>query len=144
MTYRFVARLLIPALIAGIGLPAAAQTQQFDDLQVHYNAVPASVLGEDMARAYGLSRSGGQGLVTIAVQEADGTSVDAALRGTATNLAGHRKEIRFRELDEDGVVSHIGQFPASGRDTWRFAIEITPQERNASYTLSFQREFFGN
>lgn len=144
MTQRLFARLSISTLIATIAFPVAAQTQQFDDLQVHYNAVPASVLGEEMARAYGLSRSGGQGLVTIAVQDAEGVPVDAVVQGSATNLAGHRKDIRFRELDEDGVVSHIGQFPASGRDTWRFAIEIRPQDRGNSYTLEFQREFFDN
>lgn len=144
MIQRLLACLTLSTLIATIAFPVAAQTQQFDDLQVHYNAVPASVLGEEMARAYGLSRSGGQGLVTIAVQDADGNSIAALVQGSATNLAGHRKEIRFRELDEDGVISHIGQFPASGRDTWRFAIDIKPQDRNTSYTLSFQREFFEN
>lgn len=124
--------------------PAAAQTQTFDGFQIHYNAVPTSVLGEEMATAHGLSRTSGQGLLTIAVQDADGVPVDAQLQGSATNLAGHRKTIRFRQLDEDGVISHIGVFPAPGRDTWRFAIDITPEGSPRSYTLEFQREFFGN
>jgi hypothetical protein len=95
-----------------------------------------------MAKHYGIPRSRDRGLVNLAL-ERSGTmeSVRAAVSGTATALSGEKKEIRFREIVEEGTVSYLGEFALAAPDSYTFTIAITPENATAPYTLKFTQDF---
>jgi hypothetical protein len=117
------------------------QVQQFDQFQVHYNALSSDMLPAEVARQYQFTRSSKQGLVNIAVQKLDGTPVSARITGTAATLAGQRSTLALREIRETDAIYYLGEFPVRGRDTVSFHLDITPDGSTRSYTLKFSKNY---
>ena len=126
-------------------LPFAASSQyrqEFGNVVAHYSAISTERLLPEMAKHYGLSRSRDRGLVNVALERTGTTnSVRAAVSGTATALSGEKKDIRFREIVEEGSASYIGEFALSAPDTYTFTISITPENGTTPYTLKFTQDF---
>ena len=126
-------------------LPFAASSQnrqEFGTVVAHYSALSTERLLPEMAKQYGIARSRDRGLVNIALERSGTTdSVRAAVSGSATAISGEKKEIRFRELVEDGTVSYIGEFALSAPDTYSFTIAILPENATSPYTLKFTQDF---
>jgi hypothetical protein len=126
-------------------LPFAANSQyrqEFGNVVAHYSAIPTERLLPDMAKHYGISRARDRGLVNLALERSGTTdSVRAAVSGTATAISGEKKEIRFREIVEEGTVSYLGEFALNAPDTYTFTIAITPENATTPYTLKFTQDF---
>lgn len=126
-------------------LPFAASSQyrqQFGNVVAHYSAISTEHLLPEMAKHYGIARSRDHGLVNIALERTGSPdSVRAAVSGSATAISGEKKEIRFRELVEEGTVSYIGEFALSAPDTYTFTIAILPENATTPYTLKFTQDF---
>lgn len=126
-------------------LPFAASSQnreEFGAVVAHYSALSTEHLLPDMAKHYGIVRAADRGLVNLALEKTGTTdSVRAAVSGTATAISGEKKDIRFREIVEEGSVSYIGEFALSAPDTYTFTISITPENATAPYTLKFTQDF---
>src|SRR5690606_38227863 len=83
-----------------LALPAAAERKySFDDVDVHYSAFNSSFLQPEIAAAAGLTRSGRQGVLNIAVLKA-GKPVVATVSGQVRNLAGQIANLTFRQVRE--------------------------------------------
>ena len=126
-------------------LPFAASSQyrqEFGTVLAHYSAISTEHLLPEMAKHYGIARSRDRGLVNLALERAGTTdSVRAAVSGSATAISGEKKEIRFREIVEEGTVSYIGEFALSAPDTYTFTIAITPENTTTPYMLKFTQDF---
>jgi hypothetical protein len=126
-------------------LPFAASSQyrqEFGTIVAHYSAISTQHLLPEMAKHYGISRARDRGLVNLALERSGTTeSVRAAVSGTATTLSGERKEIRFREVVEEGSVSYLGEFALSAPDTYTFTLSIAPENATTPYTLKFTQDF---
>jgi hypothetical protein len=126
-------------------LPFAANSQyrqEFGNVVAHYSAIPTERLLPDMAKHYGISRARDRGLVNLALERSGTTdSVRAAVSGTATAISGEKKEIRFREIVEEGTLSYLGEFALNAPDTYTFTIAITPENATTPYTLKFTQDF---
>jgi hypothetical protein len=141
--------LLVGALItlALLLLPtrgSAEQFQQFGDVTVHYNALSSDQLPPDTARTYGFARSSHKGLLNIAVQRDNAGAISplvAAVKATATNLAGQRVDVSVREIKDGDAVYYLGEFPVAGSDTLRFAVEITPDGATSPLKLAFSKDY---
>ena len=80
--------------------------------------------------------------VNLALERGSTTdSVHAAVSGSATAISGGKKEIRFREIVEEGTVSYLGEFALNAPDTYTFTISITPENGTTPYTLKFTQDF---
>lgn len=126
-------------------LPFAASSQNREDFGTviaHYSAISTERLLPEMAKHYGLARSRDRGIVNLALEKPGTTdSVRAAVSGTATALSGEKKNIRFREIVEEGTVSYLGEFALSAPDTCTFTITIMPENGTTPYTLKFTQDF---
>lgn len=129
--------------LALLPLAASPQNRQdFGTIVAHYSAISTEHLLPEMAKHYGLTRARDRGLVNVALERSGTTdSVRAAVSGTAAAISGEKKDIRFREIVEEGTVSYIGEFALSAPDTCTFTITIVPETGTTPYTLKFTQDF---
>ena len=136
-------RASIGLLLALLPFAASSQyRQEFGNVIAHYSASSTERLLPEMAKQYGITRSRDRGLVNLALERSGTTdSVRAAVSGSATAISGEKKDIRFREIVEEGSVSYVGEFALSAPDTYTFTIAITPENATTPYTLKFTQDF---
>ena len=123
-----------------LALPAAAERKySFDDVDVHYSAFNSSFLQPQIAAAAGLTRSGKQGVLNIAVLKG-GKPITATVSGQIRNLMGQISNLSFRQVREGDAVYYLAQFPI-GEETLSFTVNVQTAggPRNS---FSFNQEFF--
>ncbi len=134
--------LLLTALLA----PAcwADQYQQFGDYQVHYIVFNTTELHPDIARSYGVERSGRRAFINVSLlKTAAGklpTGVQAKVSGTATNLIQQQRELDFREISETGAVYYVATLAITNEEIYRFALQVTPVGATESFELTFTQK----
>ncbi|MBB5015916.1 DUF4426 domain-containing protein [Rehaibacterium terrae] len=135
-------RFLALALLA-FATPLAAGQLTSGDLTLHYSALPTTSLTAEVARQYGITRSGNRVLLNIAlrraVADAD-VAVAADVRASATNSAGQRQEIRLREVREGDAIYYLGEARVNDGETLGFEIEARVDDRPLQ--VRFQQQFF--
>jgi hypothetical protein len=128
--------------------PAEQNSQTFGNLEVHYNALRTDELTPDVARAYGIERSGNRVLLNVSLLEkaADGRTapIDGTVTATARNLNGQLKDLEMRRVQEGTSIYFIGEVGISGNEIVVFDIEVTPGDGSGRHSVQFKREFFGD
>jgi hypothetical protein len=119
-----------------------AQYKELGPWQVHYIAFPSTFIQPQIAKTYGLERSGYKGIVNISIlkNDTDKTAQKATLQGTARNLLGNKQSLNFREVVEGDSVYYLAQVDYTNEEILRFEIEI--QQGNQFQTLKFQQKFY--
>lgn len=137
---------LTPAMPAiADGDPRSLRAGEFT---VHYNAVPSTALGADMARRYELTRSGTRGLLNVAVlRQADDAgeahAVPARITAQARSLLGQVQTIELRELRDQDAIYYIGQFRIRGEERLRFDLVVRPEGGAHDIAVRFEHAFDG-
>jgi hypothetical protein len=128
--------------------PAEQNSQSFGNLEVHYNALRTDELTPDVARAYGIERSGNRVLLNVSLLEkaADGRTapIDGTVTATARNLNGQLKDLEMRRVQEGPSIYFIGEVGISGNEIVVFDIDVTPADGSGRHSVQFKREFFGD
>lgn len=130
------------AAVLGTGSVAAEQMKVFGEYEVHYNALNSSTLTPAVAKQYGLTRGGNQGLVNIAVRKRDdktGTAVAAKVSGSVKNLLSQRNDLSFKEIKETGAIYYIAIFRFDDKDTLTFELNVQPDGSSTSSPLTFNQ-----
>ena len=119
-----------------------AQYKELGPWQVHYIAFPSTFIQPQIAKTYGLERSGYKGIVNISIlkNDTDKTAQKATLQGTARNLLGNKQSLNFKEVVEGDSVYYLAQVDYTNEEILRFEIEI--QQGNQFQTLKFQQKFY--
>jgi len=119
-----------------------AQYKELGPWQVHYIAFPSTFIQPQIAKTYGLERSGYKGIVNISIlkNDTDKTAQKATLQGTAKNLLGNKQTLNFKEVAEGDSVYYLAQVDYTNEEILRFEIEI--QQGNQFQTLKFQQKFY--
>ncbi|MEH6554843.1 MULTISPECIES: DUF4426 domain-containing protein [Pseudoalteromonas] len=119
-----------------------AQYKELGPWQVHYIAFPSTFIQPQIAKTYGLERSGFKGIVNISIlkNDTDKTAQKATLQGTARNLLGNKQSLNFKEVVEGDSVYYLAQVDYTNEEILRFEIEI--QQGNQFQTLKFQQKFY--
>ncbi|MBK7902296.1 MAG: DUF4426 domain-containing protein [Proteobacteria bacterium] len=145
-------------LVAGCGASIDQQPQtarptedtqkDFDDLEVHYNAIRTDQLTPEVARAYGIERSANRVLLNVAMltKTAGGAArpVDGSVSASAHNLNGQLKSLTMRRVQEGPAVYFIGEVGISGDEILVFNIDVEPVAGGGRRSVQFKREFFGD
>ena len=134
--------LLLPRI--GEGAQEAANSQDFGDFVIHYNAISTNRLVDSMARQYHIERSSKRGLLNIAVEHRhDGTAsmVGAQISADVSDLTGHHAPISMRETSEGGDIDYLGEFPLSGSGAYIFTVKVTPQGNSQPFVVRFNQDY---
>lgn len=140
-------RLLLGAML---GLCAAwAQAEQsstFGDYTVHYSAFTTDILAPDVAKAYGIQRSKSRALLNVSVLKklmgTTGQPVRAAVQASATNLSAQLRQLKVRELNDNGAIYYIAETPVADGETLKFSITVAPENDTVATTVTFDQQFF--
>lgn len=125
----------------------AQQAQQFEDYTVHYNALNSSLISPQVAKAYGIQRSGSRALVNVTVlkntENQPPKAVKAMVTATARDLLGQTRTVEMREILEGGdAIYYIGEMSVRNMETFNFTIEVTPEGRSRPFEVKFMQQFY--
>ncbi|ABM04746.1 conserved hypothetical protein [Psychromonas ingrahamii 37] len=120
----------------------AAQFQDFDNLEVHYIALPSTFLQPDIAKKYNIKRSQYNGLINISVLDKrnNNKSLSASLSGSGKNLLGQSEALKFQEIKEGDSIYYIADYPFLNEEIVNFNIII--KTSNKTNVLKFQHKFY--
>jgi hypothetical protein len=139
-----IALLLILLLLPRYGQGAQSNSQDFGDYIVHYSAISTNQLMADVAKSYGIERSGRRGLLNIAVQAKSGSQthmIGANVSAEVADLSGHHTPIQLRETSENGDVDYLGEFPLESSGAYIFTVKVTPPGHAQAYVVKFNQDY---
>lgn len=140
---------LMLSLMASFALAAdrGEQKQVFGDYEVHYIGLNSTFLTPDVAEAYGITRSGSLGYLSISILKNDKNSelpvpVTGKVTGQLRNLIGQSKELEFKEIKETNAVYYISTFRFDDGDMYHINLQATPDGQSRSYDVKFSQRFY--
>lgn len=123
-----------------------ASFETFGDHVVHFNAQSTTMLPAEVARAFGIRRSGNRAMLNITVLRkgaaGDGASVTAVVEVNATNLLQQEKDISMRELRDGEAIYYIGEFTVANEEIVTFNISVKPEGADAPHVFTFRQQFY--
>ena len=125
----------------------AQQAQQFGDYIVHYNALNASLITPEVAKAYGIRRSDSRALINISVlkslNDLPATAVKAKVTASGRNLTGQIRNIDMREInDGDGAIYYIGELSVRNMEMFDFTVAVLPEGQGEPFDVKFRQQFY--
>lgn len=115
---------------------------------VHYTALASTGITPEVARQFGIKRSGNYALLVLNAQRETAAgktqSIPATASGTVRNLIGHTQELELRQAEEGGVHYLLAEFQALNQEYLTFALQITPQGAPEPIPLKFQQQFYND
>jgi len=142
----FGAHIRLTLLVLTVGLfsstqVSAEQKQQLGPWDVHYIAMPSTMIDAAIATAYQLERTKFQGLVNISVlKTADLSAQQVSIAGVAKNLLGQQKDLVFREVVEGNAIYYLAQLPYRNEERFTFTLQI--KQGDVSQQLQFTHTFY--
>lgn len=123
------------------GLASAEQKTQLGPWDVHYIAMPSTLIDPAIAKTYQLERTKYQGLVNISVlKTSDQSAQQVSIEGVAKNLLGQQKELVFREVVEGKAVYYLAQLAYRNEERVTFTLHI--KQGDISQQLQFNHTFY--
>ncbi len=127
-------------------LTQAEQKQEFGDFEVHYIALPSTILDPAIAKQYDIPRSKVAGFLNVAVlkKQPDGTSkpVSAFIRGSVKNLIQQKRDLEFTRIAEANSVYQIASFWYSQGEMMEFNLEIQADPNAGPFRLKFHQALY--
>lgn len=142
-----VTRMLSFLLLFGLSLHAGAQqAEDIGDYLVHYNTLNTTLLSPEVARAYGIQRSGTRGLLNIAVlkKRPDGLNDPVPARVTASviNLAGQRRDLELQEIRDQEAIYYVATFRFHNEENLNFRVSVQPEGQGRAHEFSFRQQLY--
>lgn len=129
--------------------PSGETFKDFENYEVHYNAVRTDSLTPVVAKSYGIQRASNRVMLNVTVLRKTGdrqprVPVEAQVAVDAYNLNGQLKGMQVRRVSEGDAIYYIGEATISGNEILVFDIKVTPQGEQSPLEVKFKREFFSN
>ncbi len=122
-------------------LASAEQKQVLGPWDVHYIAMPSTLIEPQIAAQYQISRSIQNGLINISVLASnDQQAQQVRISGQAKNLLGQIKELNFQEVREGKAIYYLAQLQFRGEEKVSFSIEIS--QGTVQQQLKFDHTFY--
>lgn len=126
---------------------AAQQGGQFIDdgqYQIHYVALPSTLLTPEIAKNYDVVRSRFNGFINISIldtSKAGNPAVRAQLSGKASNLLGSTKDLDFKEFVDGNAIYYIAEISYRNEEQFKIEISLT-NDQGLDSKLTFQKKFW--
>ncbi len=118
----------------------AEQFIQIGDYQAHYMILDSLSLEPEIAKRYGITRASTSSILTLSILDADGASVPARVEGTAINLLGNARGLRFQAIQE-GEAHYMIASIRHTEEQMRFELTIgTPD--GATQAVKFEQKLY--
>ncbi|MEE1865654.1 MULTISPECIES: DUF4426 domain-containing protein [Pseudomonas] len=111
----------------------------FGDTTVHYSTFISTFLQPDIAKAAELVRSKNQGVINVSVIKA-GKPVVTQVSGSVKDLTSNSIPLKFKQINEQGAIYYIAQYPVHQQETRTFTINVDTGGKTE--TISFNQELF--
>jgi hypothetical protein len=118
-----------------------ANEQRVDDISIHYNAFSSNYIPKDVAKNYGITRHKNLGIISLSVLKKE-KSVIANIFGNGKNTEGQAKELSFKEIKENGMVSYIATFMFSNTEEITFNLEVQPEKQGELIPIRLKQQLF--
>ena len=146
----FLCTMLVLLTVQAAVLVSPAIAQQAEDIGrhwVHYNTFNTAFLTPEVARAYGIDRSGQRSLLNIAVVRKNESGLDTPVRARvsarASNLAGQQRDLEMREIVDGDAIYYIASFRIHNRERLNFVVDVEPLDgASRRSTVRFQQTFY--
>lgn len=135
--------ILFAALVASLcATPLQAeQKKQLGAWDVHYIALPTTLLDAPIAQQYQIERSKFNGFLNISVLNSQTQQAQqVTIQGEARNLLGQIKPLTFSEVKEGAAIYYLAQYGFKGEEHVSFTINIS--QGNQSQQLKFNHTFY--
>lgn len=123
-----------------------ASFETFGDHVVHFNAQSTTMLPAEVARVFGIRRSGNRAMLNITVlrrsDSNDDMPVTAVVEVDAMNLLQQEKDISMRELREGDAIYYIGELTVANEEIVTFNIRVKPEGVDAPHVFTFRQQFY--
>ena len=123
-----------------------ANSKDFGQFVIHYNAIATDFLSPEVARQYRITRSRNRGMINITVLKKvlgnPGQPIHASIEVNARNLAGQTRHIPTREVRDGNAIYYIGEFSVANEETLKFNVQARPQGSQESVTVEFSQDFY--
>jgi hypothetical protein len=133
------------ALLSG-GPAAADDSTVAGDVTIYHSAFTADTLTPEIARVVGVQRSQHLGVLNVSVRrgQAGSTPVPVKAWVDVDLSAGERRlgAVVMREVEAEGGVSYLGQFPIKDGEELTFEIRVRPVGAAVPTTVWMRQEFF--
>jgi hypothetical protein len=125
--------------------PAQSEPQKykdFGDYVIHFNAMTTADLPADVARGYGITRSGNRAMLNVVILKKEPGTTGRPVRGSvaarATNLTGQLKNLQMREIAEDGGenIYYLGETTVSNAEVLIYTIDVTPINETSRFSVT--------
>lgn len=140
--------LITLGLISMSSFSYADNMKEFGNYVVHYNAFRSDTLSADVAKQYDLPRSSNHVLINIAVLKkvlhTTGEPVAAKIEGSASNMTGQYKSLKFKLIKEGTAIYYLANTEISNGEHLKFDIKITPAGEKNPVRIRFEKRFFTN
>ncbi len=123
-----------------------ANSRDFGDYVLHFNALTTDGITAEVARQYGIRRSSNRALLNVSIVKKQEAGADRPVAGSVTarvvNLTGQLKNLELRQIVDGDAVYYIGEVPVANGETLIFDISATPINESSRFDARFQQQFF--
>ncbi|MBB1439457.1 DUF4426 domain-containing protein [Shewanella sp. SG41-4] len=130
--------------ITSIGYAHAEQKLQVGHFDIHYMALSSTFITPQIAKTYGIERSGYNGLVNITVLNTNlegNPAIPVEISGIANNLIDARITLDFKEIREGNSIYYIAEVPYRDDQEVNFTIAIK-HGNQLNTSLNFKQKFY--
>jgi hypothetical protein len=143
-------RLALAAGVAGallLGATAVAgENTKAGEFTIYHSAFNAEKLTPEIAAAYHIQRSKYIGVLNVSVirerPKAIGTPVKALVDVDLAEGKDRKQSIAMHEVESDGGVSYLGEFPIADGQELEFEIRVRPTGVDETTVVLMKQEFF--
>lgn len=143
-------RMALAALVAGALIhgpqAVAEQSTRVGDVTIYHNAITAGTLTPEVAERYGIVRSKNRGVLNVSVIKEQAGTTGIPLRALVdvdiVDAGDQKTRVPMREIEEQGAVSYLGEFPVGSGQEIEFEIRVRPPGAGTTTTVRMNQEFF--
>ncbi len=120
------------------------QYEQSGRYQLHYSALPTTLLTPKVASTYGIKRSSYNGFINISILDTlrDGNpAVSGKVSGKAVNLTGKLVELEFKEIKEGSAIYYIASIPFRHKEQFTIQVRAVNSE-GLNSLVKFTQQFY--
>lgn len=128
-------------LLCLLPISAWADSMRCDGDLVEYTAFVSTIIPAKVAAADGIVRANDRIITNVTVLHHH-KSIQASVKGTATNLLNQVFELSFRPVREHGTVYYLAMQMVNPRDTLTYALSVHPQGSVQSCEIHFIRDYY--